>query len=110
MSRESGGGLLFHQAGVRKDRDFKKLSPVTLGQSPSKQRALDTLVSSTIPSLAEQIHGISNSMVNSSHSSVSYTGDLDLVSSDFMDLVNVIKTRKHRSEAFYDASLGGQQG
>lgn len=64
------------------DRDFK---------------TLDVLVSSPGPSLAEQIHAVPESVVNSSHCSVSSTGDLDLLTSDFMDLVNAIKTRKHRN-------------
>lgn len=80
------------------------------GSSPSKQRTLDTLVSSTSPSLAKQIHAVSDSVVNPSHCSVSFTGDLHLVTSDVVDLVNVRKTRKHRNEAFYYASLRGQQG
>lgn len=86
------------QGGVRRDRQrFQKLSPVTLGQSPSKQRTLDTLVSRTSPSLAKKIHAVSKSVVNSSHCSVSFIGDLHLVTSDFMDLVHVIKTRKYRN-------------
>lgn len=64
---------------------------MTAGQSPPKQGPLDVLVSSPSPSLAKQIHAGPQSVGKPSHCSVSSTGDLDLVTSAFMDLINIIK-------------------